>query len=387
MKNIIPISTALLLLLSLSSLGGTETRIAAFGSENNLLIDDTNIDLYPSCLERFTERIIVEHGFYPHADSLAYLAFYKEIGRFGNLGIVVNKTGTPLLPGTSAQTMVAQPEAVVRLYYAIRVRDAVSIGVGGGYGIAAMNDDEEGTTGDVTNESSVTSGRVSLTYLFGNAGHFIELGGGAETYAFQYKQGDNFVFENDNDMATSLNARLFYNLNEYVSFVPYVSYGTLDLSSKETAGAALSNVKRVHTTTKAGAGFNLLPFEENRVIIGIAYRQTAFELSDGVSDSTVTVRAMPEVFGGIESLIRSWLVLRAGLVKSLCIEQVELQNGIRSEYTTKRAPFDLALGCGLRFGSFEFDGVFHKDFAYTGGYLLSGKEDPVFTRISATYRF
>jgi hypothetical protein len=385
-KKIIAVS-ALMLILCISILSGTETRIATLGSENDLLIDDTNIYRYPSGLERFVERVIAEYGFYPYSDSFAYLAFYKEIGRFGNIGIVANKTGIPRFPETSAQTMVAQPDAVVNLFYALRIKDAVSIGLGGGYGIAAMNDDEQGTTSDVTNESSVTAGRASLTYVFGAADHFVELGGGIQTYGFTFKQGDSFSFENNNDMSTSFNVRVFYNLNDYASIVPYASYNTVDLSSQEIAGASSIDVKRIQATTRAGAGFNLAPFEENRIIIGVSYRQSVSQVQDAVSDSMVTERFMPELFGGIESEIRPWFVVRAGVTKSLRIQTIEIQNGIRSEYTYKSSPFDLKVGCGLRFGSFELDGVFHEDFRYTGGYLLSGKENPIFTKVSATYHF
>lgn len=374
-------------MMCLSLLIGTETRIATLGSEHNLLIDDSNTYLYPSCLQRFVERCIIEYGFYPYADSLASLALYKEIGRFGNIGIVANRADIPRFPETSAQTMIAQPDAVVHLLYAITVKDAVSIGIAGGYGIAAMNDDEEGTANDVTNESSVTAARASLTYVFGASGHIVELGGGIRTFAFTFQQGDNFSFENDNDMSTSFSARFFYNLNDYASIVPFAAYRTVDLSSEEISGASSINVKRLQTITEIGAGFNLAPFEESRVILGIAYRQSVTQLQYPAADSTVTERSMPGLFGGIESQIRPWITVRAGLTKSLTIETVELENGIRSEYTFKRSPFDLQVGCGLRFGPLEFDGAFHENLRYTGGFLLSGEENPVFTRVSATYNF
>jgi hypothetical protein len=387
MKNTILIFSACMLILYCAVLEGTETRIVTLGSESDLVIDDTNIGRYPSGMERFAERCIFEYGFYPYSDSLAYFGFYKEIGKFGNIGIVANRTGIPPFPETSSQTLIAQPDAVVHLFYSLRFKDAVSLGIGGGYGIAAMNDDEEGTANDVTDESSVTSGRASLTYAFGASESFVELAGGIQTYSFTFKQGDNFSFENDNSMSTSYNFRLFYNLNDYASFIPYAAYNTLDLGSHEVSGAATSDVKRLQTATKAGVGFNLAPFEENRIIMGIAYRQIVSQVADAVSDSVLTERHMPEFSGGIESQVRSWLVVRAGMKKSLCVQTVERQNGIRSEFTYKSAPFVLHVGCGLRFGPLEFDGVVHNEFRYTGGYLLSGEENPLFTMVSATYRF
>jgi hypothetical protein len=376
-----------LLFLALSMLYGTETRIATLGTEPNLLIDDSNIHCYPSCMERFVERSIIEYGFYPYSDSLASLALYKEIGKFGNIGIVANKADIPLFPKTSAQTMIAQPDAAVHLFYALSIKDAVSIGLGGGYSVAAMNDDEEGTANDVTNESSIASGRASITYVFGAADHFFELGGGVRTFGFTFEQGDNFSFTNNNDLSTSFNARLFYNLNDYTSIIPYAAYGTEDLSSEEMAGASTINVKRLRTITKVGAGFNLAPFEENRIIIGVAYRQSVAEVSDTTSDSTITEQSIPELLGGIESEICSWLTIRAGFTKSLNRQTIELQNGIRSVHTFKSSPFDLQVGCALHFGPLELDGVLCEDFRYTGGYLLSGEENPLFTKVSATYHF
>ncbi len=386
MKKFILLCGALLL-LSFCILHGTETRTAALGAEHNLLIDDANIYAYPSGMVRFIERSIIEYGFYPYSDSIAYLGLYKEIGKFGNLGIVANRADAPLFPSTSAQTATAHPDGILHLLYAITVKDAVSIGISGGYGIAAMNDDEQGTANDVTNESSVTSGKISITYVFGASDHFVELGGGIHTYSFDLQQGDNFSFENNNDMSTSFSGRLFFNLNDFASIIPYAAYQAIDLSSKETVAGSSTEITRLQTNTKVGVGFNLAPFEEHRVILGVAYKQSVTKIDEPGFDSTVTQRLLPEFFGGIESQIRPWLVARVGMAKSLSEHTTEIANGIQSTLTQKGSPFDLQVGCGLRFGPLSFDGVLQEDFRYTGGYLLSGQENPIFTRVSATYHF
>jgi hypothetical protein len=369
------------------TLQGTETRVSALGGEKNLLIDDTNVYLYPSCLGRFVERGIAEYGLYPYNDSLAYFSFFKEIGRFGNIGLVYNRLKIPEFPPTSSLTRIAQPEGVVDLLYSLTLKDVVSIGFSGGYGINGQNYDIQGTSNDITNESSVTSGRMSITYTFGLSEHFIELGGGVQNLVFSYKQGNSFTFENNNKMTTGFNGRIFYNLNDYVSVVPFFEYSVLDLSSRETSGSIATEITRITSTTEAGLGFNLIPFEENRLIVGFGYRNVVYEKSSSTFDTTVTENRIPEFFSGIESELRPWITLRVGIQKSLTIRKTDIQNGIQEEFTDKETPFTANAGFRLRFGSFEIDGLLHDDLRFTYGYFTSGKENPIFTKVSATYHF
>lgn len=382
-----PLLFLILLLITPFSLNSTETRISALGSEENILIDDINIYNYPSCLERFVERGIIEYGFYPYSDSFAYFSFLKELGRFGNIGLIFNKTDVPVFPTTSYETLIAQPDAVINICYSIKIKETFSIGISGGYGIAAANDDEEGTTNDVTNESSVSSGRLSISYSIGESEHFLEIAGGTNIYKFTYKQGDNFTFENNNKMSTVFSGRFFYNLNDYVSLIPFFEYSITDLSSKEAAASITTEINRITTFTKAGIGLNLVPFDENRVILGVLYNSRVSEKSNAAYDTTITDNRMPELVGGIESKLRSWLIVRAGIKKSFLIHKIESENGIKSIFTDKNAPFDLNAGLGLRFGSLEIDAVIHEDLPFTYGYFTSGKENPIFTKVSATYLF
>jgi len=382
---------SVLLISILFYLNATETRITALGSEKNLLIDDTNIFIFPSSLERFIERGIVEYGFYPFTDSIAYLSLLKELGRLGNIGMVFNKRGIPVLPSTSNGTLIAQPDALFNIYYSLRINDALSVGISGGYGIAASNEDEEGTANDVTNESSASSSSISISYLIGAKQHLVELSGGAKNYIFTYKQGDDFSFENDNKISTEFSGRFLYNLNDYFSLIPFFNYSTLDLSSREAAYGQITptDIKRVTTITKAGLGLNFAPFEENRVILGVIYNSKIFEKTrkPSIYDTTITENNIPEIVGGIESELKSWLTVRVGMKKSLLIHKLESSNGIKSIMTDKDAPFKINLGLGIRLGSLELDAVINEDLPFTYGYFISGEENPIFTKVSATYLF
>ncbi|MCK4397028.1 hypothetical protein KAW96_10630 [candidate division WOR-3 bacterium] len=386
MKKTVPLFIILLITIPFS-LDATETRISALGSEENLLIDDSNIYSFPSCLERFVERGIVEYGLYPYADSIAYFSFLKELGRLGNIGLVFNKKGIPLFPSTSYQTLIAQPYLLINLYYSRRITGTLSIGVSGGYGVAASNVDEPGTANDITNESSVSSGKISLGYFIGEEEHFLELSAGAHSYEFTYELGGNFTFNNDNKISTDFSGRFFYYLNDYLSLIPFFTYSTLDLSSKEIAGSITTEIKRITTTKRAGVGINLMPFQENRIIIGVLYNTKVFEKTSVDYDTTVMDNNIPVIVCGIESELKSWFIVRAGIRKSLLIRKVESSDGINSVMTEKDTPFKLNVGFGIRFGSLEVDAIINEDLPFTYGYFISGKENPVFTKVSATYLF
>jgi|GEM_PF-3652365 len=382
---------ALLLIPTFFCLNATETRISALGAEENLFIDDdVNIRIYPSSLERYVEKIIVERGFYPYADSLANFLFLKELGKFGNIALVFNKTDIPLFPRTSYQTMIAQPQSQSNIVYSLRIKDALMLGISGGYGIAANNDDEEGSANDITNESSIYSGSFGLSYLLGQA-HLLDLSAAMNSYRFKYKQGDNFLFDNDNNLSTGFHIRFLFYLNDYVSMIPFFGYSTKDLSSTEAAFGQITprRVKRLTTNRKSGLGMNFVPFEENKVTVGIIYKNNVYEqsIAPGGEDTTITDNYLPEVVGGIESQIKSWLIVRAGFQKSFLNHRVQTTNGITSITTDKDAPFKLTAGCGIRLGSISIDGLLNEDFPFTCGYLVSGEQEPVFTKLSATYFF
>ncbi len=372
-------------------LNATETRISALGSEYNLFFDDyVNIHNYPSSLERYVESIIVERGFYPFADSLANFSFLKELGRFGNIGIIFNKSDIPNFPTTSYQTAIAQPQAITSVVYSFGIKDALKIGIKGGYGVAADNDDEEGTANDLKNESSVYSGRFGVDYLLGNE-HILEISAGMKSLKFTYKQGDNFLFENDNSLSTNFNLRLLFYLNDYISIIPFFGYSTIDLSSTEALFGQITprKVKRLTTNRRAGIGINFVPFEENRIILGVSYKNKVYEqtISPGGEDTTITDNLVPELVGGIESKIKTWLTVMAGFQKSLHNHRVQTTNGITSIATYRTAPFELTAGLGFRVGSVEIHGLLSQDFPFTYGYFLTGEEGPVFTKVSATYFF
>ena len=129
--------------------------------------------------------------------------------------------------------------------------------------------------------------------------------------------------------------------------IPFFTYSTLDLSSKEVAGSITTEIKRITTTKRAGIGINLMPFQENRIIIGILYNTKVFEKTSVDYDTTVMDNNIPEIVCGIESELKPWFIVRAGIRKSLLIRKVESSDGINSVMT----------------------------------------ENPVFTKVSATYLF
>jgi hypothetical protein len=376
---------------SLLSLNATETRISALGSETSILIDDTNIYTYPSSLIRFCERGIVEYGIYQYSDSLSYFLFLKELGRVGNFGLILNKKGIPSFPSTQSQTKVIQPKNIFGLIYSFSFNEMFTAGLYGNYATATANVDEEGTANDIIDESSVLQGKLGITYFFGDSQHFIELSSGGTQYNFIYEFSDNFTFESNNDLSMDYNGRVFFYMNDFFCLIPYFAYSKIDLSSKERLQGQITPTKidRITTTKKVGIGSNLMLFDENKIILGLFYNSTIYEqlISPGGYDTTITYDQIPSVVCGLESDIKSWLTVRAGITESLIIQRNESVNGIKSVLTERYSRFNFNAGLGFRFGSLHVDAILNEDTPFTGGYFLSGEENPIFTKVSATYLF
>jgi hypothetical protein len=196
-------------------------------------------------------------------------------------------------------------------------------------------------------------------------------------------------------------ARMFYEWNETITWVPYFNFRMFDFNLKaDEEGFDYYGDKGMFLDF--GLGANIKVNEDNLLLFAIEpYSYAKREPSDlpsGVS-ADLTMKVMPRFILGLESDVKDWLTFRAGAKKELTnwkMSYEETGEGKASvEYTY--APFDFYMGLGFHVGDFDIDLLLNNEVPMHLGYWLTGyqqgdyyegynNELPIYM-ITATYGF
>lgn len=196
-------------------------------------------------------------------------------------------------------------------------------------------------------------------------------------------------------------ARMFYEWNETITWVPYVNFRMFDFSLKaEEEG--LEDFGDKAMGFDLGLGANIKVNEDNLLIFAVepysTVKREPSEPPDGTSGD-ITVTAMPRIFLALESDVRDWLTFRVGGMKELLKdkETYEETDVTEEEYTSTWSEFAYYMGLGFHVSDFDIDCVINNELPFNMGYWLTGKSysasyydngqwQPVYM-VSAAYHF
>ncbi len=215
----------------------------------------------------------------------------------------------------------------------------------------------------------------------------------------------------DKSNAYNLEARLFYELLDDCTVVPWIGYnaGEYAVEAFEApSGQKLSDFG-------IGAAFNWDVNTNNMLIFAAEFDQMSWELSkvdDTVDPDEITKingTVLPKFYIGLESDITSWFTFRVGATKEMTKYKVTFQDGTEVTITDLEWVADVVgidpeevnldvvndfqwnIGGGFHVGEWDIDAMFSPDLPFRMGYWMTGygtgDADPVIGRISATYRY
>lgn len=203
----------------------------------------------------------------------------------------------------------------------------------------------------------------------------------------------------DGNMDMAFRGRLFYEMNETVTLVPYVGYEMFDFSLQADSAGFYGDEECYGSKGMMfdfGIGANIMVNDDNLVVFAVEpFKYMKGEPSECLGEESYegTITTMPRFLLALESDIRDWLTFRSGCSKSL--EKWEMTGEYEGdEYTETMtsAPFEWYLGLGFHVGDFDIDCVLNKEVPFSMGYWLTGfqpdydEETPVWM-ISAKYHF
>lgn len=378
--------------LSVSSALATETRVSSMGGEGWLLVDNSNLFLFPARIFDFPNQAIFELGTYSDdhlsGQSIGVIATNNEKFSWGILGLFANRRHSGIEYLESLRSFVPElvlPGPLFDVLYGRKLRrDGLALHLEWAGG------SEEGMGGATLASSSYIFGaRGGLQFGLGEESR-IDVGLGGRRYGFSVEMGDTFLVRDRGRYSYWGGGRLFRQVGDFVAIVPFLSIGREDLSY-QSGGGETSNW--TESSSRAGLGINITPYREFVLVLGVLAEEKVSRFDSTAAGvvgyrHTHTQVNLPTLVLGVEWEIRNWLIGRAGGQKSLLRdEQRVVEFDITEVSHSWSAPFSLSLGLGLRLGEFLLDAKLDSDFPFTLGHVVSGEEGKVFGQLSATYSF
>lgn len=261
------------------------------------------------------------------------------------------------------------------------------------------NEYTEDTESENYNESYTTFG-VGLRFDLGESA-YMDVAGDLTLVSYEDTDTPYGTIETDANKMMGGRARLFYEWNETITWVPYVNFRTFDFSVKaEEEG--LDNWGDKAMQFDLGLGANIKVNEDNLLIFAVEpYSYLTREPSEpeaGVSGD-ITATVMPRFFLALETDVRDWLTFRAGGMKELIKEEWQFEDEEEGKYeeSWSWSEFAYYMGLGFHVSDFDIDCVINNELPFNMGYWLTGKSysayeydnghwQPVYM-VSAAYHF
>ncbi len=212
--------------------------------------------------------------------------------------------------------------------------------------------------------------------------------------SYKYEEtGYDDISEDANKMY-GFRARMFYEWNETITWVPYFNFRTFDFCLQSDAYDYTGDKGMM---LDFGLGANVKVNEDNLLLFAIEpYSYAKWEPSNPASGESYeyTMTVMPRFYLGLESDVKDWLTFRAGVAKELVkySETDEVEGASKQTWESTDAPFDFYMGLGFHVGDFDIDALLNNEMPMHLGYWLTGyqpedyEELPMFM-LTATYGF
>ena len=386
----------------------TESRQIALGGVGNYIEDDYNIFAWPATLPSYSNTIWMNISQSRLEKSLSGYTEWSSLGEVGALMGASYGLGADEQYGTLAMFFYDSAPGLnpfagrtfsdglynkFTIMYAYPM-EKLSLGF-----LFVRSD--EGTKFETPAEEdhhSYTTFGASVRFDMGEKA-YMDIAADLSFGAYQDEQvpAYNSISE-DANMMMGLKARIFYEWNETITWVPYLSYRSFDFSLKADTLQDVflqDNFGDKVMMIDLGLGANIKVNEDNLLVFAIEpmsyMKWEPSELPAGAEDMSLTQTVVPRFFLGLESDIRDWLTFRAGANKTLLkteYKNVEIEDGPMN-VTVTSAPFNYYMGLGFHVSDFDVDCVINNELPMNLGYWLTGSSntmDPVYT-ISALYHF
>jgi hypothetical protein len=399
MKKAIMFALALVAMLSISAMA-TDTRTLVMGNNNNIMLDDANVGLYPSRIVNYPNLAIGEL-----TDQLSGSDMLYRVGvnwKFGEekpwvLGTYFSTVGD-FLPidyygdymmdwdelGYLRDYYYWYPEAAAKanqlaympssrsfdLIYG-RTMGAYNFGFSLGYNHSSFKSE---TAGNDFNESfTVFEIGLGLTPVAGNWDVAAKISMGSWT-----DENSAGVTESEPDGYSdiSLMGRYFHKMNNIVTLVPHagVSFGSRGADWNDTIYGGFPDYKQTRSLIELGCGMNYTPVTNVLAVLDFGIQMESLKDEEDTSATAgieykETWTNFPYFRVGVEGEVFSWLDARMGVTSEWANYKYE------DNFKAADIVNQTYLGVGLNFNRLHIDTYMDPEIVLDGFNFVSGSDD------------
>ncbi|MDH3214907.1 MAG: hypothetical protein OEN01_01285 [Candidatus Krumholzibacteria bacterium] len=391
-----------LVVVSLASASfATTSRVIALAGTSNYINDDSNIFRWYGTLPSYTNMVMAEAGqatgtigpsgngdLFTEYQALGFTHSWGEDHWLGTWAVFLLYNSVEdmsfynfnPLAGIGTEGTNSTPTTKFVFSWGNEIEDVVSYGIN-----FTRSDASFETTAGGTNDINYTTIGGGARFDVGEDAYV----DAAATFGFA---GGDSLGGFDNGKAWDLAARLFWEVRDDVTVVPFLGWRAFDLAYEDLA--ATSGLKS--SDFQAGASLNFDVNTNNMLIFATEIEFVTLEPSKVApgDQNEIKVTHLPKFFVALESDVTSWLTTRVGATKTMRkIEDTDFagDESISTAPSFEGGDFDWSLGAGFHVGEWDIDAVFSHEIPFRLGYWLTGYGvgdlDPPVGRVSGTYRF
>ena len=378
MKKIIGI--AMLALLCVAHVFGSETRVFSMGQVGPFIYDNSNIALFPGAVMRYGNEVVTELR-WKDTESSFSAEVRLPINSDYMIGLNFNRPITTYIPLTTASVELNETSD---LYLGTHF---AGHDVGLRLSLGRDGFSEDSTFGNPKVDESARY----LELAGGISSDRYDLAGSLELPSVTSEQGK--MSDKWSGLGLNFNGRYFHQLNEKMQIVPVVQMGLSSSSRKLDYGTAQPDEETDYGILglNLGVGVHYKIKEGNTLILAIdpfGYYRIKYKLKD-VGETTITTVTLPRLYLGGEAAIKSWLVGRIGAYRAY--QTITTKNkpdqGDAVESSVQQSPYNVSFGLGMKLGNFLIDIDINDGLLFEGPNFISGQSRDMVNRVSVSYLF
>ncbi len=385
MKKFIIISFVFVMLLSLSAMA-SETRVRTMGENNNVLLDDANIWLYPSRILDYPNLATAELGYDDNEfDQLGvnwklddesvlgtyfstrsrYYDYYETSSYYGNADERIDVFYGTNLSGNRFGVHLNFAQNSTKYE-----NDTINIPSDPYFNGSNGNSENGASYANLTVGLTEASGQwdVALNFGFGSFSDINDTG-----FAETEPDGINNI---------ALYGRYFQIKNPNYTLIHHVRIFSEKYGEKDN----FTNISVVDKNVgfDIGSGFNFTPSSHVLGVfdLGIMYTKSTTEVTGATNDPTTKNFTLPYFKMGFDGEVFKWLDVRFGSTSYW--DNRKIENGDVT-YTRKYADNMTYFGLGFNWNNLHVDTEANPDFFLAGPDFLSGAGEDMAWKLSVTY--
>lgn len=388
MKRFLTACFVLLLVMSMNAFA-TDTRVLTLGENNNVLLDEANIWMYPSRINDYPNLAI---GEFDDGDEFTRLGVHFK---FNNDAPWVLGTYFEDLGAFYVDDLVGDFDMIdfslmsnrrINLFYG-RALNGTSFGLRASY--FQSSETEEDATGEQKQGFSYMDFGVGLTADNGAWDVAAQVGFGNVTD--EDFDGDP-ITDDDGLMDFSLMGRYFHQVNPNYTLVPHVGfmYAKRGLIEYDAAGDPTDTYNDKGMMFDLGCGLNYTPVTNVLAVadFGLAYGKATGEYVDDAAgtpavEDDYSTFILPYFKLGLDADVFKWMDVRMGATSYWAKDVEDYASG--TKYTYKYAENSTYLGFGFHWGRLHVDTYTDPEIFLDGFNFISGEGTEMNFQISAVY--